>query len=69
VDLVPDPLHFFYLVVPGIEPGPTDLQPRTLTTRPQRRSGIFHTLKAFKYVGSGFASGDNKKICNGKCGH
>jgi hypothetical protein len=24
--------------VPGIEPGPPDLQPRTLTTRPQRRS-------------------------------
>jgi hypothetical protein len=24
--------------VPGIEPGPPDLWPRTLTTRPQRRS-------------------------------
>jgi hypothetical protein len=35
VDPVPDPLLFF-LVVPGIEPGPPDLQPRTLTTRPQR---------------------------------
>jgi hypothetical protein len=35
---VPDPLHFFFLVVPGIEPGPPDLWPRTLTTRPQRRS-------------------------------
>jgi hypothetical protein len=27
----------FFLVVPGIEPGPPDLLPRTLTTRPQRR--------------------------------
>jgi hypothetical protein len=36
VDPVPDPL--FFLVVPRIEPGPPDLQPRTLTTRPQRRS-------------------------------
>jgi hypothetical protein len=26
--------------VPGIEPGPPDLEPRTLTTRPQRRSVI-----------------------------
>jgi hypothetical protein len=33
---VPDPLLF--LVVPGIEPGPPDLYPRTLTTRPQTRS-------------------------------
>jgi hypothetical protein len=37
VDPVPDPLLFF-LVVPGIEPGPPDLYPRTLATRPQRRS-------------------------------
>jgi hypothetical protein len=37
VDRVPDPLLFF-LVVPGIEPGSPDLQPRTLITRPQRRS-------------------------------
>jgi hypothetical protein len=37
VDLVPDPLLFF-LVVPVIEPGPPELQPRTLTTRPHRRS-------------------------------
>jgi hypothetical protein len=37
VDPVPDPLLFFR-VVPGIEPGPPDLWPRTLTTRPQRRS-------------------------------
>jgi hypothetical protein len=36
VDPVPDPLLF--LLVPGIEPGPPNLQPRTLTTRPQRRS-------------------------------
>jgi hypothetical protein len=34
VDPVPDPLLFF-LVVLGIEPGPPDLYPRTLTTRPQ----------------------------------
>jgi hypothetical protein len=40
VDPVPDPLLFF-LVVPGIEPGPPDLKPRTLTTRPQRRSYVF----------------------------
>jgi hypothetical protein len=32
VDPVPDPLLF--LVVPGIEPGPPELKPRTLTTRP-----------------------------------
>jgi hypothetical protein len=44
VDPVPDPLLFSFffftenLVVPGIEPGPPDLLPRTLTTRPQRRS-------------------------------
>jgi hypothetical protein len=37
VDPVPYPL--FFLVVPRIEPGPPDLYPRTLTTRPQRRSG------------------------------
>jgi hypothetical protein len=41
VDPVPDPLLFF-LVVPGIEPGPPDVQPRTLTTRPQRRSPTPH---------------------------
>jgi hypothetical protein len=39
VDPVPDPLLFF-LVVPGMEPGPPDLKPRTLTTRPQRRSAL-----------------------------
>jgi hypothetical protein len=37
VDPVPDPLLFF-LIVAGIEPGPPDLWPRTLTARPQRRS-------------------------------
>jgi hypothetical protein len=37
VDPVPDPLLFF-LVEPGIEPGPPDPYPRTLTTRPQRLS-------------------------------
>jgi hypothetical protein len=40
VDPVPDPLLFSFsenLAVPGIEPGPPDLWPRTLTTRPQRR--------------------------------
>jgi hypothetical protein len=37
VDPVTDPLLFF-LVVPGIELGLPDLEPRTLTTRPQRRS-------------------------------
>jgi hypothetical protein len=40
VDPIPDSLLFF-LVVPGIEPGPPDLQPRTLTTRPQRRSSPY----------------------------
>jgi hypothetical protein len=39
VDPVPD-LLLFFLVVPGIEPGPPDLWPRSLTTRPQRRSHI-----------------------------
>jgi hypothetical protein len=45
VDPVPDPLLISFLffsppenlVVPGIELGPPDLWPRTLTTRPQRR--------------------------------
>jgi hypothetical protein len=46
VDPVPDPLLFF-LVVPGIEPGPPDLQPRTLTTRPRRRSP--KNIKAAKF--------------------
>jgi hypothetical protein len=32
------PTTFFFLVAPEIEPGPPDLYPRTLTTRPQRRS-------------------------------
>jgi hypothetical protein len=37
--------------VPGIEPGPPDLLPRTLTTRPQRRSLINkHNYKFTKYV-------------------
>jgi hypothetical protein len=35
--------HYFFMVVPGIEPGPPDLQPRTLTTRPQRRSSCTST--------------------------
>jgi hypothetical protein len=51
VDPVPDPLLFF-LVVPGIEPGPPDLQPRTLTTRRQRRSPYVHNVhisKLFRY--------------------
>jgi hypothetical protein len=30
------------LVAPGIEPGPLDLQPGTLTTRPQTRSQLLH---------------------------
>jgi hypothetical protein len=35
---VPDPLFLRQnLVAPGIEPGPLDLYPGTLTTRPQRR--------------------------------
>jgi hypothetical protein len=34
VDPFPNPL---LIVAPGIKPGPLDLQPRTLTTRPQRR--------------------------------
>jgi hypothetical protein len=29
------------LIVPGIEPGPLDLQPGTLTTRPQGQSTFF----------------------------
>jgi hypothetical protein len=43
VNPVPDPLLFF-LVVLGIEPGPPYLQPRTLTTRPQRRSPTLDNL-------------------------
>jgi hypothetical protein len=37
------PFHTHYfsvnLVAPGIEPGPLDLSPETLTTRPKRWSG------------------------------
>jgi hypothetical protein len=47
VDLVPDPLLFF-LVVPGIEPGPPDLLPRTLTTRPQRKSHSLQTVRKMR---------------------
>jgi hypothetical protein len=43
VNPVPDP-QLFFLVVPGIEPGPPDLLPRTLTTRPQRRSWISYSV-------------------------
>jgi hypothetical protein len=46
---VPDPLLFF-LVVPGIEPGPPDLLPRTLTTRPQRRSCLYLTLHNYLLI-------------------
>jgi hypothetical protein len=48
VDPVPEPLLFF--VVPGIEPGPPDLQPSTLATRPQRLSHkiAHHALTAHK---------------------
>jgi hypothetical protein len=42
VDPVPDPL-FFFLVVPRIEHETPDLYPRTLTTRPQRRSQFLFT--------------------------
>jgi hypothetical protein len=49
VDHVPDPLLFF-LVVPGIEPGPPDLQPRTLTTRSQRRSLYNYRFKFDLFV-------------------
>jgi hypothetical protein len=49
VDPVPEPLLFF-LVVPGIEPGPPDLYPRTLTTRPQRRSPTSNKLLIYKTI-------------------
>jgi hypothetical protein len=42
VDPVPDPLLLRNLVAPGIEHGLLDLQPGTLTTRPQRRSTFFY---------------------------
>jgi hypothetical protein len=38
------PTTFFLLVVPGIEPGPPNLQPRTLITRPQRQSLLTQSL-------------------------
>jgi hypothetical protein len=38
VDPVPNPLPLRKVVASGIEPGPLDLYPGTLTTRPQRRS-------------------------------
>jgi hypothetical protein len=45
VDPVPDPLLLRKnLVAPGIEPGPLNLWPGTLTTRPQRRSFSPFTL-------------------------
>jgi hypothetical protein len=37
------------LVAPGIEPGPLDLQPGTLTTRPQRRSVWLHTYRKCQF--------------------
>jgi hypothetical protein len=50
VDPVPDPLLFFS-VLPGIEPGLPDLQPRTVTTRPQRRSFMMSMrLKSFELL-------------------
>jgi hypothetical protein len=38
VDPVSDPLLLRRFGTPGIEPGPQDLYPGTLTTRPQRQS-------------------------------
>jgi hypothetical protein len=32
--------YFFFLVVPGIEPRPPDLYPRTLTTKPQKKASL-----------------------------
>jgi hypothetical protein len=41
VDPVPDPLLLRKnLVAPGIKPGPLNLYPETLTTRPQRQPEI-----------------------------
>jgi hypothetical protein len=36
--------HYFSenLVEPGVEPGTLDLQPKTLTARPQKRSTFFY---------------------------
>jgi hypothetical protein len=46
MDSVPDPLLLRKnMVAPRIEPGPVNLQPRTLTTRPQRRSKPSPTTK------------------------
>jgi hypothetical protein len=45
VDPVPEPLLFFILAVPGIEPGPPDLYPRTLTTIQQRRSMLLKEIE------------------------
>jgi hypothetical protein len=50
VNPVPDPTTFF-LVVPGIEPGPPDLQPRTLTTRLQRRLLLLLLLSNWHSIG------------------
>jgi hypothetical protein len=38
VDHIPDPLLSENLVAPGIELGPLDLKPGTLSTRPQGQS-------------------------------
>jgi hypothetical protein len=38
------------LVSPGIEPGPLDLKPRTLTTRPQRQIIIIITRNAHRLL-------------------
>jgi hypothetical protein len=44
VEWTPFQTHYFSenLVAPGIEPGHLDLQPGTMTTRPQRRSTFFY---------------------------
>jgi hypothetical protein len=45
---------------------PYALRPYSRLPRP---TGIFHTLdQVLMYLRSGFASGDNKKICSEKCG-
>jgi hypothetical protein len=49
MDPVLEPLHSEYLVAQEIEPGPLDLKPRTLITRPQRRSVNEWNLSLFFY--------------------
>jgi hypothetical protein len=59
---VPDPLLLRKSVAPGIESGSLDLQPESLTTRPQRRSSVQEYIcKNSRRVGTTEAARRRKK--------